>query len=141
MSEVLRTPKYIGMILAAGIGGSALTGCAGSSPQTWELGVVCPEGSEVQVGSLNTDIYVYGDNDARINVVCADESGKDVGVTSMELTKGQGSIINSNKTYSSMIEIKYEDQFDGYDPEINMNATLGQITTDNVKIQSVAVTE
>lgn len=141
MSEVLRVPKYVGIILAAGIGSSALTGCADKSAQTWEIGVVCPDGTETQVGSLENDIYLYGDNDARIDVMCTDKSGKDVGVTSMELTKGQGSIINSNKEYTNMVEIKYEDQTDGYDPEITMDALTGYVVTDNVKIQSVAVTD
>ena len=139
MSEVLSAPKYVAAMLAAGIGFSALTGCASSSPQTWEIGVVCPNDSEAQVGSLDNDPYVYGGNDARMDIICTDKSGVDMGVTSMELTKGQGAVINSNKDYTNMIEIKYEDQKDGSTPEIGMDAMTGFIVTDNVKIQSVAV--
>jgi hypothetical protein len=141
MSEVLSAPKYVAVILAAAIGGSALTGCAGKAAQTWEIGVVCPEGTNVQVGSLDTDLYAYGSNDGRVEIICANKSGVDAGVTSMELTKGQGSIINSNKEYTDTVEIKYEDQRDGYAPEISMDALIGSIVTDNVKIESVAVTD
>lgn len=141
MSEFLSARKYAAALLTAGIGSSVLTGCADKAPQTWEVGVVCPKGSEAQIGSLDTDLYVYGDNDARIDVVCADENGTDKGVTSLELTKGQGAIINSNKEYTNTIEIKYEDQHDGYAPELSMDTLSGFIVADNVKIESVAVTE
>jgi len=139
MSEILGVKKYAAALLLAGIGGSALTGCASRSAQTWEVGVVCPSGSEVQIGSLDTDPYVYDGNDARIDVVCVDKTGVDIGVTGMELTKGQGAVIDSNKDYSDMVEIKYKDQADGYTPEIDMDALTGFIVTDNVKIVSVAV--
>lgn len=140
MSEVLSVPKYVKALVAAGIGVSALTGCAQKSPQTWEVGVVCPDGGRAQVGGLDTDPYTYSENDARITVTCANKAGTDMGVTSLELTKGQGAVINSNKTYTDMIEIKYQDQFDGYTPEINMSTGTGLIMADNVKIESVAVT-
>lgn len=141
MSEVLSAPKYVAVLVAAAIGGSALTGCASKAAQTWEIGVVCPEGSKVEIGSLDTEPYVYSDNDARIDVICADKSGTGKGVTGMELTKGQGAIINSSKEYTNLIEVKYEDQRDGYTPEISMDALAGFIVTDNVKIESVAVTD
>ncbi len=141
MREILSKQKYAAAILATAIGGSALTGCASESAQTWEIGVVCPTGSNVQVGALDTHPYAIGDNDARINVVCADKAGVDMGVTGMELTKGQGAVINSNKTYTNMIEVKYQDQRDGYSPDISMDALVGYIMTDNVKVESVAVTD
>src|SRR6478735_417611 len=141
MSELLGVRKYAAAVVTAGIGFSALTGCADSSAQTWEVGVVCPEGSNVQVGALDTEPFVIGQNDARIDVLCVDEAGKDLDVTSMELTKGQGAVINTNKDYTNLIEIKYEDQRDGYDPEVSMDTLLGYILADNVKIESVAVTD
>jgi hypothetical protein len=141
MSEFLGARKYSAAVLVAGIGGSMLTGCASTSAQTWEIGVVCPQGSKAEVESLDTDPYFAGDNDARIDVMCANKQGINKGVTGMELTKGQGAIIDSSKDYTNTVQIKYEDQRDGYTPEISMDALTGFIVTDNVKIESVAVTD
>ncbi len=141
MSEFLSARKYMAAVVLAGVGSTALTGCGGESSQTWEIGVVCPKGTKVEVGSLDTDPYAFGSNDARVDVICADKLGIDAGVTGMELTKGQGAIVNSNKDYTSTIEIKYDDPMDGYNPTISMDAITGFIVADNVKVESVAVTD
>ncbi len=139
MSEYLRVPKYISGVVAAGIGLSALTGCGEATAETWEVGVVCKNDDKVQVASLDNDPYYYSDDETIIDVVCVDENNILSDVVSLELTKGNGEVINTNKVYTNTIEIKYEDQTDGYDPEIEFDSFTGNITTDNAEINSVAV--
>jgi hypothetical protein len=140
MSEYLRVPKYISAVIAAGIGISALSGCS-NEIASWQIGVVCKDGSEAQVGSLEDDPYYLSDNDAVINVNCVDETGKSTTIVGMELVKGEGAIIDSNKDYTNIIEINYDDQWDGYEPEIEFDSATGIISADNVKVKSTAVLE
>lgn len=140
MSEFYRVPKIIGTTLAAGIGLSALSGC-GEGVDTWEVGVVCAGDAKVQIETVDNDAG-YTWNDGRITIDCVDSNGTSNYPQSMELIKGDnGAVINNSRDYSDIVRIQYHDEFDSYSPQIDLFASLGQITTDNVQIKSAAIVE